>query len=294
MAQAEVLDLEERVEPADLDEASNEGEMPEEHTEGEVDSEGSHTEEVVITIGDESPPSEDEERDSKAPAWVGELRKSKREADRRIRELAAENERLKGAGQQPQAVAVGTKPTLEACEYDEGRFERDLEAWQQRKRDAEQEVTEKQQVAANAKKAWDAQLAHHDKLKTDLKVRDFDGAEAAIESTLSKTQQGLIVHGADNSAHVFYALGKNPKTLKDLAAITDSVKFAFAVAKLETKLKVTPRNTAPIPERIVRGNAPAPGGSDKKLASLEAEAERTGNRSKVIEYKRELRQKTGR
>jgi hypothetical protein len=293
MAQAEVLDPEERVEPADLDETQPEGDSPKEHVEDEDDSEGGTVDEVVITIGDESPPSEEEERDRQAPPWVGELRKSKREADRLIREQKAEIERLKGAGQQPQAVTVGPKPTLEACEYDEARFETEFTAWQHQKNAVEREAETKKAAAEQATKAWEAQLAHHAKLKSALKVPDFDEAEAEIETALSVTQQGLIVHGAENSAQVFYALGKNPKTLKDLAAITDPVKFAFAVAKLETKLKVTPRSTPPIPERNVRGNAPAPTGRDRKLEALEAEAAKTSDRSKVIAYKASLRKRAG-
>ena len=46
-----------------------------------------------------------------------------------------------------------------------------------------------------------------------------------------------------------YALGKNPKKAKELGEITDPVKFAFAVAKLETQLTVTSRKQVPPPEK---------------------------------------------
>lgn len=251
--------------------------------EGEVEEgsgEDGETDEVVITIGDESPPSEEED-DARAPGWVRELRKSNREKDRRIREL---EQKVSTVTPAPSAVVVGEEPTFEGCDYDADKFKRELNAWRDRKVAADAEVAKKQSAAEADKKAWDARLEHHGKLKSELKVKDYDDAEAAVEAAMSVTQRGLIVHGAENSAQLTYALGKNPKTLKELASITDPVKFAFAVAKLETKLKVTPRKSAPIPERSVRGNAAPTGVVDSQLERLRAEADKTGDRTKVAAY----------
>lgn len=236
--------------------------------------------EVVITIGDETPPSAEEE-EARAPEWVRELRKSNREKDRRIREL---EQKVSTVTPAPSAIVVGEEPTFEGCDYDADKFKRELNAWNARKVAADAEVAKKQSAATAEKEAWDARLEHHGKLKSELKVKDYDDAEAAVEAALNVTQRGLIVHGADNSAQVNYALGKNPKTLKELAAITDPVKFAFAVAKLETKLKVTPRKTAPVPERDVRGNVAPSGVVDSQLARLQAQADKTGDRSKVAAH----------
>lgn len=236
---------------------------------------------VVITIGEESPPPEE---DQAAPQWARDLRKRQQELVRENRELKQKAEALAS----PVTVVLGPKPTLETAEFDAEKFERDLEAWHERKRAADAEEATKRTAAENASKAWQARLDNHSKLKSELKVKDWDEADAALESSLSVTQRGLIVHGADNSAQVFYALAKNPARLKALASETDPVKFAFAVAKLETQLKVTPRRTAPIPERTVRGTAT--GAVDNQLARLEAEADKTGDRSKVAEYRRQKRE----
>ena len=89
-----------------------------------------------------------------------------------------------------------------------------------------------------------------------------------------------------------YALGKNPKKAKELAAINDPVKFAFAVAKLEAQLKVNPAKRPPAPERAVTGgSAPISGTTDSTLDRLRAEAERTGDMTKVIRYRQQLREK---
>ena len=121
-------------------------------------------------------------------------------------------------------------------------------------------------------------------------VDDFDGAEHVVQSTLSQLQQNMIVHAVDKPELVIYALGSNPAKAKELAAIKDPVRFAVAIGKLETQLKVQPRKQPPAPERHVRGTA---GGAtiDNTLERLEAEADRTGDRSKVIAYKREQRAK---
>jgi hypothetical protein len=88
---------------------------------------------------------------------------------------------------------------------------------------------------------------------------------------------------------VIYALGKNLKKAKELSEITDPVKFAFAVAKLEKDLKVTNRKAAPPPEKIVSGTGRSSGAVDSTLERLRAEAEKTGNMTKVIQYKAQKR-----
>jgi hypothetical protein len=249
---------------------------------------GTDTEEdsVVVTIGEESPTSEEDE--SRAPEWVRELRKTNREKDRRIREQEQELAKLRSAGQS-QTVEVGAKPTLEGCDYDEAKFEADLTAWHQRKQAVADQEREKEAKREAGQKAWQTTLDTYSKLKSELKVKDYEEVEALAQDTFNVTQQGVILSGAENPAVVIYALGKNPKKAKELASIADPVKFAFAVAKLETQLKVTPRKAAPPPEGTVRGSASIAGTVDSTLARLRADAEKTGDLSKVVAYKAQLR-----
>lgn len=282
-AENEELDTELEAEPEELD-TQTEGETPEDkpvEKEGEEASE----DEVVVSIGEESPASEEVER---APEWVRELRKSNREKDRRIREL---EEQVKTVAPANKPVEVGEEPTLEGCDYDEAKFKADWKAWTQRQADHAEQERKKEADARAGHEAWQAKLNHYGKLKGELKVKDFEDVEAVAAETLSVVQQGVIVSGAENPAVVIYALGKNPKKAKELASIADPVKFAFAIAKLETQLKVTPRKAAPLPETPVRGSAPVSGTVDSTLARLRAEAERTGDLSKVVAYKRQLRER---
>lgn len=245
--------------------------------------------EVVVMLGDEPlPASNEDEIDGKpAPAWIKELRKQNREKDKRIREL----EQAQQAAQQQAAPAtqtLGPKPTLEGCDFDGEVYAEKLVAWndQKRKVDEQEAAARAEQEAAQA--AWNQRLTSYNTAKAALRVHDFDGAEHVVRETLSQTQQGVILQGADKPELVVYALGMNPAKAKELAAIKDPIKFAFQVAKLEGQLKVAPREKAPpAPERQVRGTAGGVTGVDNTLARLQAEADKTGDRTAVAKYLRE-------
>jgi hypothetical protein len=239
--------------------------------------------EVVVSIGEEAPPPEEQ---AHAPEWVRELRKSHRELQRQNRELQA---KLQTAPTETKPVVIGTKPKLEDHDYDADKYEEALTSWFERKRQADELNAKQEADVMNQQKAWQAKLDGYGKAKAELRVKDYDDAEAVAQELFSITQQGVMLQGADNPALVVYALGKNPKKAKELAEIKDPVKFAFAVAKLEKELKVTSRNAAPAPERVVSGTGRSSGAVDSTLERLRDEAARTGNMSKVIQYKAQKR-----
>lgn len=240
------------------------------------------SEDVVVTIGEDSPPEIEEE--TKAPEWVKELRKNNREIQRENRELREQLNTIKPTETKP--VALGKKPTLDECDYDSEEYESKLSRWYDDKRAYDDEQLKKKSSADEATKAWQSTLEGYGKAKNELKVKDFDDAEEIVLTTLSIDQQGMILQGADNAALVVYALGKNPSKAKELASIKDPVKFAFAVAKLETTLKVTNRRIPPAPESKISGNAKLSGTVDSTLERLRAEASKTGDFTKVINYKK--------
>lgn len=241
--------------------------------------------EDVILIGDEEPPSSEDE--AKAPEWVKELRKNQRELAKRNRELEDQLKATQGAEMKP--APLGQKPKLEDFDFDSDKFEAALTKWHDDKRAADDEARKKQEEESQATKAWQAKLAAYNEAKTKLKVRGADEAEAVVKDLLTVTQQGIILQGAEDAALVIVALGKNTKKAKELAAIKDPVKFAFAVAKLETQLKIAPKKVPPKPEERVSGNTSSAGVVDSQLERLRAEAEKTGNYSKVNQYKRDKR-----
>lgn len=251
-------------------------------TDEQGEDEESDEDEVVISIGEETPPQEEEVR---APAWVRELRKSNREKERKIRELEAKLNAAPATETKP--VALTAKPTLESCDYDSDEYEQKLAGWYEQKRDYDLEEAKVRDAQQAESTAWEKKLGDYEKAKASLKVRDYDEAEATALETFNVTQQGIVLQGSDNPALIIYAIGKNAKRAKELASITDPVKFAFAVAKLETQLKVTNRKAATAPERtLTTGGGRLSGAIDSTLERLRAEALKTGDLSKVMAYKR--------
>jgi hypothetical protein len=269
------------------------GEGSEDASESADDQEGQNAEdeqgesdEVIVSIGEEAPPPEEQ---THAPEWVRELRKTNRELQRQNREL--QNKLQTTAQAETKPVVLGPKPKLEDHDYDAEKFEVALADWFERKRQADESQARQEAEVMNQQKAWKAKLDGYGKAKAELRVKDFEDAEAVAQELFNVTQQGVILQGADNPALVVYALGKNAKKAKELSDIKDPVKFAFAVAKLEKELKVTNRRPAPPPERIVSGTGRVSGAVDSTLERLREEAARTGNMTKVIQYKAQRKAK---
>lgn len=239
--------------------------------------------EVVVTIGEESPPQEDEQ--AQAPEWVRELRKNYRELQREKREL---EEKLKGTTTENKTAVLGPKPKLDEHDYDTDRYEEALASWYERKREVGEQEAKAKAEAEAANNAWQSKLNSYNEAKTKLKVKDFDEAEHVVLETLSATQQGIIIKAAKNPALVVVALGKNPAKAKELAAITDPIEYTYALAELESKLKVSDRKAPPPETSVVRGTGSS-SSVDSRLEQLREEAYKTGDYTKVTAYKMQKR-----
>lgn len=270
----DVLELGPEDEIEEIEEAG-EDEQPEggEEAESEDEAEDEESEAEIPTFGEEAAPASEGES-----SVIREMRRKLREKERRIAELES--------GQQPKRIEVGEKPTLESCEYDEERFETALTDWHQRKAKADEQERQEQERAEKEREVWQQRAKAYEANKTALNVSDYEDAEGEVFTTLSEQTQALIMM-TEKPAALVYALSRNPAKLEELSKL-DLARAAMLIGKLEDKLQMTKRKL-PNPDRPVRGNA-APASADKELARLEAEAERTGDRTKVIRYKRRLQQ----
>jgi hypothetical protein len=269
------------------EEGQDEGEEGEEESEGSESTEGAdgeEEEETVVTLGSEEPPASEEEKS--APKWVKELRQ-------RQRELARENAELKaklGTGQPAQHAKpqLPPKPKMSDADidYDEAKFEQAHDAWVSKKRDIEAWEENQRKAQEAHQKAVQAVHEGYAKSVKDLGVKDYPDLEAEVQAQFSQVQQSIVIQGTTNPAAMVAALGRNPKKLAELASIKDPVKFAVAVGKLETEVKVTKRtSTKPAPEKTLSGTTSATSGSSKAtLERLEAEADKTGDRTKVARF----------
>lgn len=234
--------------------------------------------EIVVQIGDEEP---EEDEAAKAPQWVRDLREKNREQARRIRELESTQ------SGEPKPTTLGPRPNRADFDFDDEAYDAALEQWIADKAASDAAERDREAQQKQQQDAWTGKLNRYGEAKQSLGARDYEHAETVVTDTLSITQQGIIVQGAENAALVTYALGKNPKKAQELAKIDDPIEFAFAIAKLEGSLKVTNRTNPPPPEKVTRGSTGANTGGDAKLDQLRAEASKTGDYSKVVAYKRQ-------
>lgn len=273
----------------DLDVAPEVPETEDELTEGENEAAPDDTdEELIVTIGEETPPQQDDE--SRAPEWVRKVRKDNREKDRRIRELEA----LVGRGEQQKQTQLGPKPTLESCDYDADLFERRLDSWKERKTVADRQAAEARETEAKRQEYFNSKFETYTARKKEVagKIRDFDDVEETVLHALDDTQRGVVLAHAKDPALLLYAIGKDEKRLAELAKLSDPVEFIFAVARMETQMRTQSRKPASAPETRITGSAPS-SGSETQLNKLREAAEKTGDYTKVIAYKKQLKDKRG-
>lgn len=285
----------EEVDPAEAEGADASADA----AEGDEPAEG-----VVISLGDDTSSTEGEEEgfaDEDGEAVKGlspeqlrafvRMRRQKAELKRKLKAEQAKQEAA-AASAAPVAINIGPKPTLAECDYDEEKLAEKLDVWYTKKAEADAQQRAKEDERKRNEEAqrasWQATIDRFNTAKAKLRLADYEDAQGLVEDTLSIVQQGIILQGAEKPELLVYALGRNPKKAKELASITDPVKFAIAVGKLETQLKVTPRKAAPTPDTPIRSSVAGAAAVDNQLARLQAEADKTGDRSKVAAY---LRQK---
>ena len=158
-------------------------------------------------------------------------------------------------------------------------------------RTAAEEAAAKKEIIAKTERFFQEKLNEYNKKKAELRVSDYEDAELAATSTFSITQQSILLRVSSDPALLVYTLGKNPQKLDELAKIEDPVDFTAAVARLESKITVKrrEREAPPPPERVVSGSS----GTSIRISSGElekarAEAEKTGDYSKVAQIRRKL------
>lgn len=247
----------------------------EEQTDG--DGEGDDGSEPFATFGEEAAPAS--ENDSSVIRGIRQ----------KVRELERENAQLRKASE-PKPIEVGERPALEAFDFDEEAHAEAVEAWVERKaqakRETEQATKRNETVEAEREKVREAYLAQ----RARYPEARFEEAEREVFDTLPVNIQGGILK-LDRAADLVMALHASPSELTALAELaqSDPILALVKIGELKGKLQVTRK--PPAPDRDVRGNKSPAGGTDKELARLEKEAERTGDRTKLISYRKKLNSK---
>jgi hypothetical protein len=189
----------------------------------------------------------------------------------------------------PPEPTLTAKPTLDQYDYDETRFSEAYDKWMEQK----EALNRADQAKLDAQREEREALANFQKSYAErskaLGVDDFEEAESEVGAMLNQMQTGLLMRGADDPANLVYALSKSPARLMDLAKIADPVKFTVAIARMELSL-ATKKTTRPAPEPRLTSERTGTGfnASSATLDKLRDEAARTGDFTKVVEYKRKM------
>lgn len=256
--------------PEIQEDQSDEVEQPDTDEDSEEPDEGE--EETIIGFeGEEAAPAS--EQDSSV---IRDMRLAIREKDK---ELA----RLRRAAE-PKQVEVGEKPTLEGCEFDEQRYEQELTAFHDRKRKAEAQQAEAAKVDERRQAEWQERVQAYDANKVSLRVDGYDEAEAEVFAAIPNETQALIMM-TDRPAALVFALSKSASNLEKLSKL-DPARAAMMIGKLEDKVTVGKRKAKPQPDRGLTGKTTASG--DAQLKKLEVQAAKTGDRTELIRYKRQM------
>lgn len=243
-----------------------------------VDDERGEDEQTVIGFAD------DEDEEAEETPLIKKLREQVRTLSRKVGQARPVEDN------DPEPSVSDEPGPLSDFEYDE---DAQRAAWAKHKSDLQKhgewlarEATRKE----SRDRSKSEQARQIDQQKRALGVPDYDDRAAVVQDRLSDAQVAIIINGADNPAQVIYALGRSQARLDMLAGEDNLAKFAVMLGKLEKDIKVSKRKP-PAPESHVRGAtaSTAVTNDDKYLAKLEAEAEKTGDRSKIAAYRRERR-----
>lgn len=244
------------------------------------DPDGEGDEETVIGFADEAGSDEAAEGRAGETKTIRDMRAQLKESHKRIRELEQSTPASPKVERRP-------KPTLAGNNYDEEAFEADLDAWkaEEATADAQTARAEEESKAANeswaeAKRRYDAEAAKHG-------FDDIEEDEAAIDRALGKFAP-VVLKAANNPALMVRALGRSPAKLAELAKIKDPFELAANIARMEGTVTVVKKRKGPAIDKPQQGSGKTPvsGEKGKQLEKLEKDAEKSGDRTKLIAYKK--------
>lgn len=277
---------------AEENEALDEPEIESPETAGLQEAETPEPEVASIGFGEEPKEEETQPRARSLPGQLRDLYKiEKKRADEEYRKRVELEAKLKGSA----VSELGPEPTLkdEDVDFDEIKFRTKTITWNDRKRDIEAQQKKAREANDAVEADYQTKRERYEQRKAAMPFEDFDVAEATVMKMFTETQRALLIKGARQPAELVYALGLHPEKAKVLAGFSDPVDFVSNIAWLEAKeLKVERRESTPLPEKKIVGTAPVVTVTgDKKLQALEKEADETNDRTKVIAYRRQLKEK---
>lgn len=260
------------------DVVEDEQEQTDEGEQAEGAQEEATEEGLTATIGEP----EEEEEEHKAPGWIKELRKENREKAKKLKEVEAELQRLKGGQKNDELPPM---PTLENPgtgreddAYDQQVYAQQLAEWLKKKGAIEARQEQESKALEEQQKEWRGRQETYQEAKKRFDPEEIQEAEEEVKATLSLARQAMLLDVVDDPAALVLALSKNPEALQKLATIKSDGRAIKEMVLMEMNMKVTPKGkTPPPPERTISGSGKTAGSVRTALEKLHKEAQESGN-----------------
>lgn len=265
-------------EPESDDDEESDGENAEQDTESEDDSE-----EDAPFFGEKPP---EQAKQEVKPNLVNELRRQLREKERKIKELS--NKQV----QEPVVTQLRPKPTRIDHNFDDDAFEADLLAWSKEKEVYENESQKQVQAQQEIERDFVSRVQNFEEQSKKVKISGFDDLKAEVESKLNRDQQATIFYAVKDPVRFVAAIGANPEKLAELQKIKNPIVLAVAMRDLEASMTIQKRKVTTKPEKVLSGGA-SPKDNERILNNLREEADKTGDRSKVVAHLRKMKLNRG-
>jgi hypothetical protein len=239
--------------------------------------------------GDETAQPEAAPAGDKANAAWAALKREKKELERKLQAIQ-EQQAAQAANVQP-LEPLPPKPTMESCGWDGEKFAQEMTAWFDKKSQHDARLAQHQAEVQSQQQAVQQRVIKYQESAKSLNVDNYKSLESDVVHALSQDQQLMLLH-SPKAAELVVALANNPARLSELATMKNPVDFAMRIGELQAKLKGGVASKAPeAPAADKKGPA---GGApianiDGELERLRAQAERTGDYSGVVAYKKKLK-----
>lgn len=212
-----------------------------------------------------------------------------RQLREKIKQDAREKAELRKRLEAPRIERTKKPDLWEDCDGDPDKFEMALIAWKDNEARADQQEAEAAAQPSPIQEDFQSSLQAYQAGAQKLGKPDFEVAQKAVTDVLSPDQQSAILMAVKNPAAFFYALGKSPNRLAQLAQIENPFKLAAEAARIEGS-RMMPRKEPANIDSPVRGAASLKHVTkDEREEALIKEAQRTGNIDKLRQYRREQR-----
>lgn len=285
----ETIDFGAELEVEEVDES--EEEIMDESSEFE-NSEQDETEDRSEDQDDQGSPPIEDKTSSRKP-WLPELRRKYEAQQRELREL---KQKLQAVEQTKQEVVqLPPEPELSDYDWDEAEYKKAVHNWYGVKAKVDQQKAVQEQKAQLQQYEQAKKLDDYNRAKTSFNKREFNESEFIATTLLSIEQQNILLQYSDDPATLVYKLGKNHDDIKKLSEIQDPIIFIKELAKTEERMKSIKVNKAVAPKAesgIPRSSVGRAGAVGNTLERLRSEAQKTGDYTKVMAYKKELKNRS--